>query len=132
MDSRVYICVPKQYMEKLNNMGQWDHGLFVRRMNPYVSKEALESHFEQWGTVLFCEVKSESTSGFPRGLGCVCFSSEEEADAAEAAGPHKLGGMEVDIRRVVMPKTIDNMAYVPHRRSGMAYRLASSSWLDCQ
>ena len=23
MDSRVYICVPKQYMEKLNNMGQW-------------------------------------------------------------------------------------------------------------
>ena len=34
----------------------------------------------------------------------MCFSSEEEADAAEAAGPHKLGGMEVNIRRVVMPK----------------------------
>ncbi|KAL2101914.1 hypothetical protein ACEWY4_003675 [Coilia grayii] len=132
MDSRVYICLPKQYMEKLNEMGEWDHGLFIKRMNPYVTKDILESHFEKWGTVLFCDVKTECTSGFPRGLGYVCFCSEEEADAAEAAGPHKLAGMEVLVRRVVSPKTTDSMVHKPHRRTGMAYRLASSSWLECE
>ncbi|XP_062387040.1 heterogeneous nuclear ribonucleoprotein A1 [Sardina pilchardus] len=130
MDSRVYVCAPKQYTERLYEMGDWDHGLFLKRMNPYVTKDVLEAYFEKWGTVLDCEVKMECTTGFPRGLGYVGFASEEEADAAEAAGPHKLAGMEVDIRRVMCPKKTDDMTYVPHRKTGMAYRLASSSWLD--
>ncbi|XP_063073688.1 heterogeneous nuclear ribonucleoprotein A1-like 3 [Engraulis encrasicolus] len=104
MDARVYICAPKQYMEKLNEIGEWDHGLFIKRLNPYVTIDTLESYFEKWGTVIFCDVKTECTSGFPRGLAYVGFCSEEEADAAEAAGPHKLAGMEAVVKRVISPK----------------------------
>ncbi|XP_063070719.1 heterogeneous nuclear ribonucleoprotein A1-like 3 [Engraulis encrasicolus] len=129
MDSRVYISVPKRYMERLNEMGEWDHGLFITRVNPYVSKDALESYFEKWGTVIFCDMKTEWNADFPRGLGYVCFQTEEEADAAEAAGPHQLAGMDTVVRRVVSPKKDDVPKY-HRRRSGMAYRLASSSWLD--
>ncbi|XP_062387544.1 uncharacterized protein LOC134076480 isoform X1 [Sardina pilchardus] len=117
MDSRVYLTIPKEHMKELNKMGQWVHGLFLEKMNPYVTKDVIESHFEKWGVVTFCDVKMEYTTGFPRALGYVCFSSEEEVDTALAAGPHNLAGMEVDIKRVVSPKKNKDvgLTYMPHR-----------------
>lgn len=34
----------------------------------------------------------------------VIFSTENEADSADLAGPHIIGGMEVKVKRVVSPK----------------------------
>lgn len=37
-------------------------------------------------------------------LAYVRFAAEDEADSADWAGPHVVGGTEVEVRRVVSPK----------------------------
>ncbi|XP_051573368.1 transmembrane channel-like protein 6 isoform X2 [Myxocyprinus asiaticus] len=52
-------------------------------------------------------IKTDKTSGWPKGVGFVRYSTSEEAEAAEAAGPPHLGGFQTDIYKVVTPKVAE-------------------------
>lgn len=59
-------------------------------------------------------------TSYNSGLGYVRFSAEEEADRADWAGPHILGGSEVEVKRVVSPK-VSIHQYIYHSVSVEEY-----------
>ncbi|XP_016398908.1 heterogeneous nuclear ribonucleoprotein A1 [Sinocyclocheilus rhinocerous] len=100
---RLYIHIPDEY-EEFQISGEWDHGIVVRDLNPYLTDRELHNYFEKFGTITECVFTIDKSSGWPKGVGFVRYSSAEEAKAAEEAGPHCLGGFHLWINKVVTPK----------------------------
>uniref|UniRef100_A0A674DUS7 RRM domain-containing protein n=1 Tax=Salmo trutta TaxID=8032 RepID=A0A674DUS7_SALTR len=71
-----------------------------------------------WGSITACtKTLQDSDSKSASALGYVRFSSEEEADTADWAGPHYIGGMEVEVKGVVSLKVNQNGVEVSPARS---------------
>ncbi|XP_041720183.2 heterogeneous nuclear ribonucleoprotein A3-like [Coregonus clupeaformis] len=104
---RVYISLPKKYMTALAKKCKLDHGLFIKDLSTYINEGYLQAYFQRWGSITACTIKKtpqDSDSKSASALGFVMFSSEEEADEADWAGPHYIGGMDVEVKRVVSLK----------------------------
>ncbi|KAI3359785.1 hypothetical protein L3Q82_014161, partial [Scortum barcoo] len=99
----VYISLPKKYMAALAENYELDHGLVIKELNPYVNEGYVRTIFKEWGTITACMIKRSTSSGENKSVAYVRFSSEDEADRAEWAGPHYIGG-DVEVRRVVSPR----------------------------
>ncbi|XP_038845292.1 heterogeneous nuclear ribonucleoprotein A0-like [Salvelinus namaycush] len=107
---RVYISLPKKYMAALAKKCKLDHGLFIKDLITNINEGYLQAYFRQWGSITACTIKKtpqDSDSKSASAFGFVMFSSEEEADTADWAGPHYIGGMEVEVKRVVSLKMDD-------------------------
>ncbi|XP_042360316.1 heterogeneous nuclear ribonucleoprotein A2 homolog 1 [Plectropomus leopardus] len=137
---RAYISLPKKHMAAFAEIYELDHGLVVRELNPYVNEGYVRAYFREWGTVTACKIKKSPVSGDRKALAYVRFSTEDEADRAEWAGPHDIGGS-VDVKRVVSPKMDEDsdeevaaaIARPPPRRSlGLGYILEDAQWLDAE
>ncbi|KAF0032734.1 hypothetical protein F2P81_015024 [Scophthalmus maximus] len=81
-----------------------DHGVVIKDLNPYLNEGYLQAYFREWGTVTMCKITKEPSSEKANVMAYVRFSVEAEADRADWAGPHFIGGNEVKVRRVVSPK----------------------------
>ncbi|XP_041634495.1 heterogeneous nuclear ribonucleoprotein A0 [Cheilinus undulatus] len=136
---RVYISMPKKYFAALAKKYELDHGLVIKDLNPYVNEGYVRAYFREWGTVTACKIKKNQSSGENKAVAYVRFSTEDEADRAEWAGPHYIGG-DVEVKRVVSPKMEDDaeeeVAAVnankprPRRSMGLGYILEDAQWLD--
>ncbi|XP_034567825.1 heterogeneous nuclear ribonucleoprotein A1 [Notolabrus celidotus] len=136
---RVYISMPNKYFAALAEKYELDHGLVIKDLNPYVNEGYVRAYFRDWGTVTACKVKKNPNSGEPKAVAYVRFSTEDEADRAEWAGPHYIGG-DVEVKRVVSPKMEEDaqeeIAAVttskprPRRSMGIGYILEDAQWLD--
>uniref|UniRef100_A0A8C7J0U8 Transmembrane channel like 6 n=1 Tax=Oncorhynchus kisutch TaxID=8019 RepID=A0A8C7J0U8_ONCKI len=110
---RVYIFLPKKHRTALAKKYKLDHGLVIKDLSTNVNEGILQAYFRQWGSITACTIKKspqDSDSKSASALGYVSFSSEEEADTADWAGPHYIGGMEVEAKRVVSLKVNQNRA----------------------
>ncbi|KAL1277520.1 hypothetical protein QQF64_024193 [Cirrhinus molitorella] len=103
---RVYIHIPEEYetSSAFQTFGEWDHGIVVKDMNPYLTQSDVHNYFEKFGTITECVVIFDKSSEWPKGVGFVRYSSSEEAKAAEEAGPHCLEGFHLRISKVLTPK----------------------------
>ncbi|XP_051570494.1 uncharacterized protein LOC127450422 isoform X2 [Myxocyprinus asiaticus] len=108
-------------------------------MGPWDCCDKPNSMFDRdWTSVLLPKIKTDKTSGWPKGVGFFRYSSTEEAEAPEAAGPPHLGGFQTDIYRVVIPKVaeadknspIPTLPYKHSHELGMAYKHINSRWLQ--
>ncbi|XP_064843172.1 heterogeneous nuclear ribonucleoproteins A2/B1-like [Oncorhynchus masou masou] len=107
---RVYISLPKNNRTALAKKCKLDHGLVIKDLSTNINEGYLQAYFRQWGSITACTIKKtpqDSDSKSASALGYVSFSSEEEADMADWAGPHYIGGMEVEAKRVVSLKMDD-------------------------
>ncbi|XP_039977315.1 heterogeneous nuclear ribonucleoproteins A1 homolog [Xiphias gladius] len=136
---RVYISLPKKYMAGLAEHYELDHGLVIKDLNPYLNEGYIRAYFREWGTVTACKIKKCPNSEKNKAVAYVRFCAEDEADRADWAGPHFIGGSEVEVKRVVSPKAeedseeeVDTVPAVPRpRRSmGLGYILEDAQWLD--
>ncbi|XP_059413168.1 heterogeneous nuclear ribonucleoprotein A0 [Carassius carassius] len=100
---RLYIHLPEKY-EDFKKSGEWDHGIVITDLNPLVTQGELHDYFEKFGTITECVFTIDKSSGWPKGVGFVRYSSSAEAKAAEKAGPHCLGGFPLRINRVITEK----------------------------
>uniref|UniRef100_A0A672YHD2 RRM domain-containing protein n=1 Tax=Sphaeramia orbicularis TaxID=375764 RepID=A0A672YHD2_9TELE len=111
---RICISMPKKHMASFAKIYELDHGLVVKELNPYLNEGYIQAYFREWGTVTYCKVRRKNTSiiSDAKAVAYVRFCAEDEADRADWAGPHFIGGSEVEVRRVVSPKvtisTTDN------------------------
>merc|ERR1712131_76626 len=136
---RVYIQLnSKKHMAGLAEHYELDHGLVIKDLNAYINEGYVQAYFREWGTITACKITKVNSSGTTKGLAYVRFSSEGEADRADWAGPHYIGGAEVEVKRVVSPKMDEAEekeqipTYIPRpRRSlGLGYILEDALWLD--
>uniref|UniRef100_A0A3B5MIK6 RRM domain-containing protein n=1 Tax=Xiphophorus couchianus TaxID=32473 RepID=A0A3B5MIK6_9TELE len=104
---RIYIELPKKYRAVLSKFYDLDHGLFITDLNPYINEDYVAAYFKPFGCVTMCQVDSSKDR-----LAYVRFSTEAEADLADWAGPHFIGGTECKVRRVVSPKVRCNSFYI--------------------
>lgn len=65
------------------------------------TKDGLQAHFEQFGTLTDCVVVMNEQMQRSRCFGFVTYSASEEADAAMAARPHVIDGRNVELKRAV-------------------------------
>uniref|UniRef100_A0A3B5PQ25 RRM domain-containing protein n=2 Tax=Xiphophorus TaxID=8082 RepID=A0A3B5PQ25_XIPMA len=100
---RIFIKLPKKHMAGLSLYYALDHGLFITDLNSNVSESHLATYFTEWGCITMCKIKNSPGSSKDR-RAYVRFSTEEEADQADWAGPHFIFGKECIVRRVVSPK----------------------------
>uniref|UniRef100_A0A096M856 RRM domain-containing protein n=1 Tax=Poecilia formosa TaxID=48698 RepID=A0A096M856_POEFO len=103
----IFISVPKKYWPVLSQFYDLDHGLFITDLNPNISEGYVAAYFKPFGCVTMCKVESniKNSSGSSKDrLAYVRFSTEAEANEADWAGPHFIGGTECKVRRVVSPK----------------------------
>ncbi|KAL3053703.1 hypothetical protein OYC64_006095 [Pagothenia borchgrevinki] len=135
---RVYISLPKKHMAALAQTYPLDHGVIVKDLNTYINEGYLQSYFREWGTITACKVKKNPNLGENNSMAYVRFSTEDEADRAEWAGPHYIGG-DVEVKRVVSPKmdkdSEEEAALAvapsrPRRSMGLGYILEDAQWLD--
>nr|XP_019957356.1 PREDICTED: heterogeneous nuclear ribonucleoproteins A1 homolog [Paralichthys olivaceus] len=136
----VYISLPKKCMAALGKNYELDHGLVVKDLNPYLNEGYIQAYFREWGTVTRCKISKISDKSNKKAVAYVRFSAEDEADRADWAGPHFIGGDEVEVRRVVSPKMEEDdsdkqLATVstkprPRRSVGLGYILEDAQWLD--
>ncbi|KAM9345925.1 uncharacterized protein ABDE67_012528 [Symphorus nematophorus] len=134
---RVYISLQKKHMAAFAKNYELDHGLVIRELNPYINEGYVRAYFREWGTVTACKIKKGHDSD--KALAFVRFSTEDEADRAEWAGPHYIGG-DVEVKRVVSPKVEgdsdgEDVTPVaakprPRRSMGLGYILEDAQWLD--
>ncbi|KAL0993475.1 hypothetical protein UPYG_G00108500 [Umbra pygmaea] len=103
---RGYISLPKKYMAALSEKWDLDHGIVIKELNPNMNKQYLEAYFKTWGSITSCNIKpiDDSAAKTVTAMGYVRFSTEDEADRADWAGPHCIGGLDVVVKRVVRPK----------------------------
>lgn len=80
---------------------QQEHGVFIKQLNPYINEGYVKAYFRDWGTVTVCRINPNLVE--KKAVAYVGFSTEDEADRAEWASPHYIGG-DVEVRRVVTPK----------------------------
>uniref|UniRef100_A0A668AFE0 RRM domain-containing protein n=1 Tax=Myripristis murdjan TaxID=586833 RepID=A0A668AFE0_9TELE len=106
--TRVYISLPKKHMEGLAINYELDHGLVIKQLNPYINEGYLQAYFREFGTITACKIMKNYTSEDKKAMAYVRFSCMDEADKADWAGPHYIGGTEVEARRVVSPKVRAN------------------------
>ncbi|XP_070704678.1 heterogeneous nuclear ribonucleoprotein A1-like 3 [Pempheris klunzingeri] len=133
---RVYITLPKKFVSAFAEHYELDHGLVIKELNPYINEGYLRAYFKDWGTVTACKIKKSSNSK-EKAFAYVRFSTEDEADRAEWAGPHYIGG-DVEVKRVVSPKMAEDseeelttVAKPRRQRSmGLGYILEDAQWLD--
>ncbi|XP_051995311.1 heterogeneous nuclear ribonucleoprotein A0 [Xyrauchen texanus] len=134
----LYISLPKEYERSIQELGEWDHGIVVVDLNPFLTETGLQAYFQKFGTITECVIKTDKTSGWPKGVGFVRYSTSEEAEAAEAAGPPHLGGFQTDIIKVVTPKVaepvkkspIPTLSCKPSHELEMPYRHTNSLCLQ--
>ncbi|XP_033944621.1 heterogeneous nuclear ribonucleoprotein A1 [Pseudochaenichthys georgianus] len=135
---RVYICLPKKHMAALAQTYQLDHWVFVKDLISYLNEAYVRAYFREWGTITACEVKKNPKLEENNSMAYVRFSTEDEADRAEWAGPHYIGG-DVEVKRVVSPKMDEDsekkaaLAVTlprPRRSMGLGYILEDAQWLD--
>uniref|UniRef100_A0A8C7K3Z3 RRM domain-containing protein n=1 Tax=Oncorhynchus kisutch TaxID=8019 RepID=A0A8C7K3Z3_ONCKI len=108
LKERVYIFLPKKHRTALAKKYKLDHGLVIKDLSTNVNEGILQAYFRQWGSITHIKKSpQDSDSKSASALGYVSFSSEEEADTADWAGPHYIGGMEVEAKRVVSLKMDD-------------------------
>uniref|UniRef100_A0A3Q3WBI3 RRM domain-containing protein n=1 Tax=Mola mola TaxID=94237 RepID=A0A3Q3WBI3_MOLML len=98
---RAYINLPKKYMAAFAKHYDLEHGLFIKELNPYIKEGYVRAYFRDWGTITACRINHNA--GLNKAVAYVGFSAEDEADRAEWASPHYIGG-DVEVRRVVTPK----------------------------
>ncbi|XP_035036101.1 heterogeneous nuclear ribonucleoproteins A1 homolog [Hippoglossus stenolepis] len=137
---RVYISLPKKYMAALGENYELDHGLVIKDLNPYLNEGYLQAYFREWGTITRCKISKGSNTENNKSVAYVRFSAEDEADRADWAGPHFIGGIEVGVRRVVSPKMEEDESDAeitaassrprPRRSMGLGYILEDAQWLD--
>ncbi|XP_050930106.1 uncharacterized protein LOC127143036 [Lates calcarifer] len=137
---RVHISLPKKYMSSLAEHYELEHGLVVKDLNLYLNEGYVRAYFREWGTVTACKVRRCPNLEKNKAMAYVRFATEDEADRADWAGPHYIGGLEVDVKRVVSPKmeeedTGDELATAPvisrpRRSMGLGYILEDAQWLD--
>ncbi|XP_036004586.1 uncharacterized protein LOC118566463 [Fundulus heteroclitus] len=135
---RVFISLPKKYMDDLSKHMALDHGLLITDLNANINEGYLAAYFKPLGCVTMCKIKNCPGPTKSR-LAYVRFSTEGEADMADWAGPHYIGGTECTVRRVVSPKSADEIdnevkpmpSKVPPRRPmGLGYILEDPQWLE--
>uniref|UniRef100_A0A3P9N185 Uncharacterized LOC108166474 n=1 Tax=Poecilia reticulata TaxID=8081 RepID=A0A3P9N185_POERE len=135
---RTFIVLPKKYWPVLSQFYSLDHGLFITNLNPNISEGYVAAYFKPFGCVTMCKIKISSGSSKDR-LAYVRFSTEAEADQADWAGPHFIGGTECKVRRVISPKVEGESGSVPtqvqikpslRRPMGLGYMLEDPQWLD--
>uniref|UniRef100_A0A3B5QLX2 RRM domain-containing protein n=1 Tax=Xiphophorus maculatus TaxID=8083 RepID=A0A3B5QLX2_XIPMA len=102
---RMYIELPKKYRAVLSKFYDLDHGLFITDLNPYINEDYVAAYFKPFGCVTIPGSSKDR-------LAYVRFSTEAEADLADWAGPHFIGGTECKVRRVVSPKVRCNSFYI--------------------
>ncbi|XP_062295475.1 heterogeneous nuclear ribonucleoprotein A1 isoform X2 [Scomber scombrus] len=129
---RVYISLPKIHMASLAEHYELDHGLVIKDLNPYLNEGYIQAYFREWGTITACKIKKTSNKS---GLAYVRFSAEEEADRADWAGPHILGGSEVEVKRIMEEDSDEKAKAIttlprPRRSMGLGYLLEDAQWLD--
>ncbi|KAM7386937.1 hypothetical protein PAMA_009523 [Pampus argenteus] len=79
-------------------------GVFLRVRTNVSSSPNCKTFMNRVRFPLIDEIKKSTNSGDNKALAYVRFSTEEEADRADWAGPHIIGGIEVEVKRVVSPK----------------------------
>ncbi|XP_072225249.1 heterogeneous nuclear ribonucleoprotein A1-like isoform X2 [Leuresthes tenuis] len=135
----MYISLPKKYMASLAQHYNLDHGLLLMELNPCINDRYLQAYFREWGTVTSCKIKKNPNSGNDTTMAFVMFSTEKEADKADWAGPHYIGGTEVKVKRFVCNKTEedsnDEMDAAPAKAAtgrpvGLGYLLEDAQWLE--
>ncbi|CAB1458980.1 unnamed protein product [Pleuronectes platessa] len=137
---RVYISLPKKFMSALGENYDLDHGLVIKDLNPYLNEGYIRAYFREWGTITRCKISKGSNKENNKAVAYVRFSLEDEADRADWAGPHFIGGNEVGVRRVVSPKIEEDESEAeiiaaaskprPRRSMGLGYILEDAQWLD--
>lgn len=132
---RMYISLPKKYIAELAKTWDLAHGLVITELNPYLNEGYVQAYFREWGNITSCQVKRQG-SGKSKSVAFVRFTSEDEADEADWAGPHYIGGTEVKVKRFVSPATgedpEENIISVakPRRSMGLGYILEDAQWLE--
>uniref|UniRef100_A0A8C4HCP7 RRM domain-containing protein n=2 Tax=Dicentrarchus labrax TaxID=13489 RepID=A0A8C4HCP7_DICLA len=138
LKNRVYIRLPKKHIAAFAENYELEHGLIIRELNPCINEGYLRVYFRDWGTVTACKIKKSLNKGGNKAMAYVRFSTEDEADRAEWAGPHYIGG-DVEVKRVVSPKmdgdSKEEVTTVvakprPRRSMGLGYILEDAQWLD--
>ncbi|XP_030232472.1 heterogeneous nuclear ribonucleoprotein A0 isoform X1 [Gadus morhua] len=104
-EKRSYISLPKMFMADLEKNYQLEHGLIVKQLNAFINEGYMQAYFRDWGNVTGCKILKNYESEESKAMGFVRFATGEEADKAEMAGPHFIGGDLAVVRRVVCPKT---------------------------
>ncbi|XP_035511401.1 heterogeneous nuclear ribonucleoprotein A0-like [Morone saxatilis] len=100
---KVYISLPKKHIAAFAEHYELEHGLIIRELNPCINEGYVRANFRDWGTVTACKIMKSPNKGGNKAMAYVRFSTEDEADRAEWAGPHDIGG-DVEVKRVVSPK----------------------------
>ncbi|CAL8266578.1 unnamed protein product [Gadus morhua 'NCC'] len=103
-EKRSYISLPKMFMADLEKNYQLEHGLIVKQLNAFINEGYMQAYFRDWGNVTGCKILKNYESEDSKAMGFVRFATGEEADKAEMAGPHFIGGDLAVVRRVVSPK----------------------------
>ncbi|XP_058510430.1 uncharacterized protein LOC131476014 [Solea solea] len=135
---RAYISIPKKYMAAFGEHYELDHGLVIKSLNTYLNEGYLQAYFREWGTTTKVKInKGHNVEN--KAIAYVRFSSEDEADRADWAGPHYIGGTEVQVKRVVSPKLEEDDQEKetpaparprPRPSMGLGYILEDAQWLD--
>ncbi|XP_030200264.1 heterogeneous nuclear ribonucleoprotein A0 [Gadus morhua] len=142
-EKRSYISLPKMFMADLEKNYQLEHGLIVKQLNAFINEGYMQAYFRDWGNVTGCKILKNYKSEDSKAMGFVRFATGEEADKAEMAGPHFIGGDLAVVRRVVSPKresgddlivsssTTSSGSQPRARRSmGLGYIFEDAQWLD--
>ncbi|XP_059925255.1 heterogeneous nuclear ribonucleoprotein A0-like [Gadus macrocephalus] len=142
-EKRSYISLPKMFMADLEKNYQLEHGLIVKQLNAFINEGYMQAYFRDWGNVTGCKILKNYKSEDSKAMGFVRFATGEEADKAEMAGPHFIGGDLAVVRRVVSPKresgddlivsssTASSGSQPRARRSmGLGYIFEDAQWLD--
>ncbi|XP_053708655.1 uncharacterized protein LOC128751569 [Synchiropus splendidus] len=136
---RAYIFMPKLLIDRLEENYHLEHGLIVKELNPCLNEGYLQVYFKEWGSITGCKVWRNP--GEQKSMAYLRFATSDEADRADWAGPHIIGGTEVLVRRVVSPKTDSDADLLlnvkassarpqPRRSISLGYILEDAQWLD--
>ncbi|XP_065105993.2 uncharacterized protein [Paramisgurnus dabryanus] len=102
---RLYISLPKEHEDTFGEkFGEWDYGIVVTDLNPCLTDVDLRAYFHRFGTITECVINKDESSGCPKGVGFVRYSSSDQAEAPLTNDSHYLGGFQVKIRKVCTPK----------------------------
>ncbi|CAL8309756.1 unnamed protein product [Boreogadus saida] len=140
-DKRSYISIPKMFRTDLEKNYQLEHGLIIMQLNAFINEGYMQAYFRDWGNVTGCKIIKNYKSEDSKAMAFVRFATGEEADKAEMAGPHFIGGELAAVRRVVSPKrgSGDDLVLNSSSRAsqhrvrppmGLGYIFEDAQWLD--
>lgn len=73
--------------------------IFVGGLGWETTQDELRGYFEKFGTVTDCLIKTDPTTGRPRGFGFVLFAESSAVDRVINEGPHTLSGKTINPKR---------------------------------